>query len=765
MQKNRDLLWIKNKYGEEMMNLCRRNFSRILEHEGLLPGLLQKNFVKHRKLAEDIINQCKEDDFKEFIYSKIDFKEDKIEVKTNKSAKELLEQAGYILYPECKTEEDIQSFRHYYYRPYTKTPEYRGGIPEARIGEELCTFNGGRLNLNRVWFAVKKDVDKIHREDFKKPIRQDAYGTSVISIQFTKGKYTTLSIKNRYNHTVINPDNTFNNNLDNIISGLSDAFERDFCVRDRSHFGKSNFELEGYVLANDGKFYPYNYEINNIYYCPNNIVIENFKPKQLPTHQALVDYYVVDFKTNSISVYDKNVHDSFVDDLTENVRIIPDKSGLITIIKSNGETAVLKINKYRQVIGFEDRTLKECGNNYMRYNNSLKSLILPNVKKCGYDFMRENNSLVNLDLSSLEECEHSFLYENNSLKTVGFPNLKKCGDYFMCRNIDLEQIHADELLSVGDGFMFCNLGVQKISFNKLLECKNQFFAQNTRVNEVHMPELEQCGHSFMASNEELRVLTLEKLRKCGGSFLAVNQCLEQINLMMLEECKESFLHANKALKYIYLPRLKECGHSFIRNNESIERAYLPVLIECSNDFLSSNNAMTQACFQSLKECGDGFMRQNTTLKKIEMPNLETCWDDFMYKNEVLSEVYFPRLSRCADNFLYNNRCMRVLDLPQLCVCGRSFMPWNRALVDINMQWLHSCGDQFLLCNDSLKFLILPWLEKCGHSFMRYNTTLENLYAPLLEGFGRNSLENNKYLKPGGHRIMPDIGSGGYGYSW
>ena len=47
----------------------------------------------------------------------------------------LLEMAGYNLY-ECKTEEDIQSFRKYYAE-----------------GEEICTFNGGRLNKARVFFC------------------------------------------------------------------------------------------------------------------------------------------------------------------------------------------------------------------------------------------------------------------------------------------------------------------------------------------------------------------------------------------------------------------------------------------------------------------------------------------------------------------------------------------------------------------------------------------------------------------------------------
>ena len=87
-------------------------------------------------------------------------------------------EAGYVLV-ECYNEEDIQKFRKYY-----------------APGEELCTFKGGRLNSCRVFFAVKKNVLDIKREDFKKPKREDEYGTSVISIQFTKDETNTLSIKN-----------------------------------------------------------------------------------------------------------------------------------------------------------------------------------------------------------------------------------------------------------------------------------------------------------------------------------------------------------------------------------------------------------------------------------------------------------------------------------------------------------------------------------------------------------------------------------------
>ena len=72
-----------------------------------------------------------------------------------------------------------------------------------------------------------KDVDKIKRG--KPPQRDDEYGTSVISIQvFKEGGF--ISIKNRYNHTVQNCDNTLNSNPDNIILGLSDAIKHHFHV-------------------------------------------------------------------------------------------------------------------------------------------------------------------------------------------------------------------------------------------------------------------------------------------------------------------------------------------------------------------------------------------------------------------------------------------------------------------------------------------------------------------------------------------------------
>ena len=152
-----DLKYLKKHYGEDFSRLCRGLFPTILEQEGLLTQLITSKFAPTRSLAEDL--KGKEDSFKSFIYSLRDDGVEEAVRQDTKTPEELMKEAGYILYPECQTEEDIQSFRHYYHRNNGPTPEYKGGVPEFRDGEELCTFNGFRLERCRVWFAVKENFD------------------------------------------------------------------------------------------------------------------------------------------------------------------------------------------------------------------------------------------------------------------------------------------------------------------------------------------------------------------------------------------------------------------------------------------------------------------------------------------------------------------------------------------------------------------------------------------------------------------------------
>lgn len=88
-----------------------------------------------------------------------------------------------------------------------------------RTGETICTFNNlsGRMREYHMLVAIKANIDSIkHADD---PTRDDEYGTSVLNIQIARNG-SHMSIKNRYNHAVSNPDATLNNNLDMLSPGL-----------------------------------------------------------------------------------------------------------------------------------------------------------------------------------------------------------------------------------------------------------------------------------------------------------------------------------------------------------------------------------------------------------------------------------------------------------------------------------------------------------------------------------------------------------------
>ena len=431
-----DLKVIRKKYGEKMYHFCRESFPTLLEEPGKLLKLLSDNFHESHSLFDDIVANGKESEFKNFIYSLIDV-ENNNELVQIKTPEELMSEAGYVLV-ECYNEGDIQAFRKYYARR-----------------EELCTFKGGRLNRCRVFFAVKKNVSDIKREDFKNPTRQDEYGTSVISIQFTKDGTNTLSIKNRYNHTVNNPDATFSNNLDNIIPGLTESFERYKGIIQR--YKSQNFEIKGYVRANDGKYYKYNYEINNVYYCPDNIIIDHFNVKKYDKSRYLIiDYFIIDLSNKSISLYDKKLSDSFCDVIKDINKIEIDNidSGKkITILGDNNKSLEIITDKDGKIISLKMNKIYDIGDKFLSYNTSLQKFTAENLTEVGSDFLYYNTSLQKFTAESLTEVGSYFLWCNNTLQELYLPNLKIVGHDFLRRNKTLQKFTAENLIKVGDWFL------------------------------------------------------------------------------------------------------------------------------------------------------------------------------------------------------------------------------------------------------------------------------------------------------------------------
>jgi len=488
---NKELNQIKKIYGEEMMHLCRELFPSLLEQEGVLLNILKSNIAPTRSFASDIKENCLYDEFKSFVYSFIDVEEEN-NVITDKTPFELMDEAGYKLY-ECKSEEDIQSFRKYY-----------------APGEVLCTIkNGGRLQRCHVFFAVKKNVDKIKRENFNNPKREDEYGTSVISIQFSRGATNTLSIKNRYNHSVNNPDATFSNNLDNIIPGLKNSFEKYYNYNvDQNDKTESRFLTNTlrYVKACDRRYYRYNVEVDGAYYCENNIIVKEGRIitdlLEKKERYLLIDQYVIDRKDKTIYFLEDS-KDSFVKSINDVGEIecinvtINNGNKNIDINYTDGKQVKIETNRNNAIIGYENNYVSKIGKSFLYDNIELQYISLQQAKILEEYFLNNNKKLKKIYIPHVQVIEKEFLYYNKSLKSICIPEVQIIENDFLEHNEELETISLPQVIEIGNYFLYNNIELQSISLPQVKTIGDLCLRNNKKLKKICVPNLKSLGvHSF-----------------------------------------------------------------------------------------------------------------------------------------------------------------------------------------------------------------------------------------------------------------------------
>ena len=624
-----DLAKIKKHYGENMMHLCKTLFPTILETDGLLFQIISSKFAYSKLLYDDIIRQDKIGDFQNYIFS---FSEREKNIQeSNLDPFYLMNKAGYNLY-ECTTEEEVRGFKKYY-----------------KPTEELCTFYANRTRDNYVFFAVKKNVDEIKRENFRLPERQDEYGTSVISIQFTKGKYNNLSIKNRYNHTVIKADATFSNNLDNIIPGLTDSFRKKynlniFCT-------DIDFEMDDYCQAKDGKYYKYNYSINDVYYGCNNVIIDIDKINIYDKEKYLVlDYFIIDLVNKKILLYDKRINDSFINLPPINkITITNNNTGKEIDILMNNNYVYLEINKDNKIVSYQS-DIPNIGNDFLQHNKLLTCFIDDNLKIVGDNFLGVNNFLTTLNLPNLEFVGDYFISQNTVLDNFNFPKLRKCGSSFLkCCNKEIVTLPNLEIVG------------------------NSFLASNHMLVELYLPNLRETGTFFLNFNTRLKTLFVPKLEKVGHHFLARNKGLESVSFPSLYQIDDYFIFDNIAIKNIYLPKVERIGIYFLQHNYNLRELSIPNVLEID----------------------DYFLDQNRLLEIINLPRVTKINNNFLNNNDHLKELYLPMLLIGGDNFLANNNSIDKLNVPNLHICGNSFIPKVKKLSSCILNANISKGHFFL----------------------------------------------------------------------
>ena len=684
-----DAKFLKNYYGEDFYHLCRSLFPTILEQEkGLLSKIVYKCFAPTKSLYVTLVENDQIEDFRVFInlIYNTEFKKDRILGASNLTAVELMDQAGYILYPECTTYEQINQFKHYY-APY----------------EELCTFSQPRLSSARVWFAVKKDVDEIVRNDprFNIPHRQDKYGTSVISIQFARSD-NSLSIKNRYNHAVKQPDATFSNNLDNIIPGLTKAFCIDYGIVQPQTL--SSFTLPGFTYAKDNRYYHFNCCNGLQYFCDNNIIIENGVPNQYNSDNVIfADNYIIDFKEKRISTFMeykngwkendsfiktfnagiKNIRVAYVkevcpkkDEENNNKNKITKDKKVLYFTMQDGNEITLTLSTNNEITGYSNPKITEIDDNFLSSNKKISNISIPNVKKIGDYFLERNSCLKefdapllkevgdgfiqgNTDIKSfnaplLEEVGDEFLYSNRSLRTINLPNIEYIGANFLSDNNLIESFTANNLLEIGQQFMSSNCVISELNLPEVVKIYGGFLYNNERLEKISLPSVISVGSSFISGNEQITEVYMPNLKRVGDGFLSKNFLLESLELPRLTKTGERFLYHNRCLNKISVPNLLEVGKQFLCGNKGLKSFYAPQIQEVDNMFLHDNNALKNIDLSSVQIIGSGFLRNNSSLKKLSLPNAKIISDNFMSDNSSLEKIELPALKRIGKNYLTNN---------------------------------------------------------------------------------------------------------------
>lgn len=561
MDLNKDLKYIKKKYGEKMMHYCRECFPTILNVPGKLVEILNTHFycVKD-SLYNDIKENHKESEFNDFVYSNAGLKNEYDIRDVSKTPKELLDDAGYDLF-ECKTVEEVNSFKKYFI-----------------LGEQLCTFldPASRLENKYVFFAVKKNILDIKREDFLIPDRQDEYGTSVISIQFTRDKNNHLSIKNRYNEVVNNPDSTFDNNLDNIIPGLTMSFYKAYGIRE-IYDENSEFQMENYISI-DGEYFKYNYKLNDIYYCTNNIIVYNGKViKYDPEKYIIMDYFIIDLVNKKVDVFDNKLRDSFSEVIgkIKNIEIVRgEKDKKVYITNEEDNIFELTLSFDNKLIGIKNNMIDKLPNRFLISGQYLKNMEFSNVREIGNDVLYANTDLEHFNLSKAEVIGNYFLANNIKLTNIDLNKTIMIGDDFLKRNIIVESINFDSLQRVGNSFMFSNKGLSSIVIPNLSYTGKCFFKLNDKVLFASFPSLQETGDFFMNDAKNLRMFEADNLRVTGDMFLMANKELDYISLPNLIKTGKLFLAANQIIMSVNLPNLSYLPKYFLRNAGGLESIIL-----------------------------------------------------------------------------------------------------------------------------------------------------------------------------------------------
>ena len=101
-----------------------------------------------------------------------------------------------------------------------------------------------------------------------------------------------------------------------------------------------------------------NYEINIIYYCANNIIIDGYKIHNFDHERYIVlDYFILDLQNKKIMLYDNTITDSFIDGFEniEKIDVLNTFVGKKITIKTNESDIIILLDKDNKPIFLDEK--------------------------------------------------------------------------------------------------------------------------------------------------------------------------------------------------------------------------------------------------------------------------------------------------------------------------------------------------------------------------------------------------------------------------
>ncbi len=476
--------------------------------------------------------------------------EEKAEIVDVKNPIDLLKEAGYDAFVVNTLEEKNSIEKYYYVNPL------------KRLDERICTLKDPARHLNyHMIHAVKEGADKLNRLDFLHPERQDEYGTSVISIQMRKSGGH-VSIKNRYNHTVPDCDNTFSSNPDNIIKGLSDSLQQYFHVD--FHAPQHNIP-DGYTFQN-GILYKYNVEFNNIYFSNNSYLKQGIVHEVNRDYQLLVGSYLIDLREKRIENLVKS------DDIYASLLTKEMEGKKIQKTLKNGKTQILldkqlfmEIDEKGVVRKVRLEKVEELPDSpFLHILSEVEEFDAPNLKKLG-SYLLSSDRLTVVNMPQLEEIGDHCLYYCPLLENLNLPQLKKIGSHSVGYLNKLTELCFPNLKEIGNETLsFCD-GLKSISLPQVEVIGNNTLTYNASVEKLLLPQLKTMGSMSLLWLSSLKSLYLPNLKEMDYFSIAKNSNLKKVVLPKLEKTGVICLYKNARQCVVEAPMLKTVGYGTLND--------------------------------------------------------------------------------------------------------------------------------------------------------------------------------------------------------